>query len=141
MAEWWHTYLEAWNAHDGAAVAAYMAEGATYEDLTLHEKHVGVADIAAFVNGMAPAFSSDYRFETTSFQQSGDSYAAEWRLTGTHDGTEGPMPPTGKQFDIPGVSVGRLEGGKIKQNRDYWDMATFLGQIGMMPAPEGAGAG
>jgi hypothetical protein len=36
------------------------------------------------------------------------------------------------------VSIGVLENGKIKANTDYWDMAQFLTQIGLMPAPEAA---
>jgi steroid delta-isomerase-like uncharacterized protein len=138
MAEWWQPYLDAWNAHDGAAVASYMADGAVYEDVALNETHTGRKDIADFVDRMAPELSTDYRFEPVSFQQSGDAYAGEWRMVGTHNGTAGPFPATGKQFEIRGVSIGRLEGGKIRENRDYWDMANFLGQIGMMPAAEGS---
>ena len=138
MASWWQDYLDAWNTRRGSEVARFMADGATYDDLTLHETHVGPDDIAKFVDGMIEGLSTDYRFDNVSFQQSGDDYAGEWRLTGTHNGAGGPLPPTGKTFEILGVSIGRLEGGKIRQNRDYWDMATFLTQVGLMPAPEGA---
>lgn len=141
MSEWWHPYLQAWNAHDGHAVAEWMAEDARYEDVALGEVHTGRADIAQWIDGMAAQFSSNYHFETVSAQQDGDAYAAEWVMSGTHDGPSGPLPPTGKRFSIRGVSVGVLEGGKIKSNTDYWDMAGFLGQIGMLPAPEGASAG
>jgi steroid delta-isomerase-like uncharacterized protein len=139
MAAWWEPYIDAWNAHDGATVAGYMAEDGVYTDVALGESHTGRADIREWINGMTAQFSSDYRFTTTSFQQSGSSYAAEWTMTGTHDGNSGPFPPTGKAFTLRGVSVGTLDGsGKIKQNTDYWDMASFLGQIGMMPSPEAA---
>jgi steroid delta-isomerase-like uncharacterized protein len=138
MAEWWKDYLGAWNTRDGSRVAAFMADGAVYEDLALHEKHVGADDIRGFVDRMAVEFSDDYRFEHLTFQQSGDDYAAEWRLSGTHNGAAGMLPATGRQFDIQGVSIGRLEGGRIKENRDYWDMVTFLTQVGLMAAPEGA---
>ena len=39
------------------------------------------------------------------------------------------------RFTIWGVSVGRLEGGRIKENTDYWNMVEFLTQVGLMPAP------
>lgn len=138
MAEWWHPYIDAWNRHDGAGVASFMTEGCVYEDVALGETHTGRDDIRDWVNSMIGQFSSNYHFVTTSFQQSGDAYAAEWTLTGTHDGAEGPMPPSGKAFTIRGVSIGTVDGGKIAKNTDYWDMAAFLGQIGMMRAPEGA---
>lgn len=138
MAQWWDSYLDAWNAHDGRAVASFMAEGGTYEDVALGEVHTGREDIAAWVDGMAPQLSSDYHFETVSIIQSGDAYAAEWVMSGTHDGSEGMLPATGKRFSIRGVSVGVLESGRIRRNVDYWDMAGFLSQIGMSPAPAAA---
>jgi len=141
MAEWWQPYLDAWNAHDGRAVAEWMAEDASYEDIALGEVHRGRADIAGWIDGMAAEFSSDFHFETVSAQQDGDAYCAEWVMSGTHDGASAALPATGKRYAIRGVSVGVLEGGKIKRNTDYWDMAGFLGQIGLFPTPEAASAG
>ncbi len=45
------------------------------------------------------------------------------------------IPSTGKRFEVPGVSIGRLREGKIAENHDYWSLATYLGQIGLMPEP------
>jgi hypothetical protein len=36
---------------------------------------------------------------------------------------------------VPGVSIGRLREGKITENHDYWNLVTYLGQIGLMPEP------
>ncbi len=57
-------------------------------------------------------------------------------MSGTNDGAddERGFPATGMRFDIPGVSIGVLRHGKIKENRDYWDMTTYLTQGGLMPA-------
>jgi hypothetical protein len=43
------------------------------------------------------------------------------------------LPATGRKFAVRGVSVGRLEGGKIKENTDYWNMVELLSQLGMLP--------
>jgi steroid delta-isomerase-like uncharacterized protein len=135
MADWMQPYLDAWNSRDGSQVAAFMAEDATYEDLALGQLHSGRDAIATFAAGTAE-FSKDYRFDSVSEQSSGDSYALEWEFTGTHTGDAGPIPATNKPFKIRGVSVGRLDSeGKIKQNRDYWNMADFLVQIGILPPP------
>ena len=40
-------YLEAWNAHDAAAVARYMADDAIYEDVALGRVLHGPSEIAA----------------------------------------------------------------------------------------------
>jgi hypothetical protein len=35
------------------------------------------------------------------------------------------------------VSIGQLDAdGKIKQNRDYWNMAALLTELGILPASE-----
>ena len=135
MANWMETYLDAWNRHDGSAVAAFMAEDATYEDLALGVVHEGREAIESFVDE-AEQFSKDYAFISVSEQQSGDRYAMEWEMFGTNTGEAGGFPATNKPYRIRGVSIGRLDAqGKIQQNRDYWNMADYLVQVGILPAP------
>jgi steroid delta-isomerase-like uncharacterized protein len=130
-----HEYLAAWNSHEGAKVAAYMAADATYEDLALGQLHEGRSAIEAFVSGVEQ-FSDDYSFVPVSEQANGDSYAFEWEMLGTNTGESGGVPATNKPYRIRGVSVGRLDAdGKIKTNRDYWNLADYLTQIGILPPP------
>ena len=135
---WWDEYVKAWNTHDGRAVAACMTSDAVYADPPIGGLNQGRDAIAAWVDSIVPTFSSDYTFESVSFIQSGDRYAAEWVTRGTHDGSSPELPATGRQFAIHGVSFGELEDGRIRRNTDYWNMVEFLVQIGAMPAPEGA---
>jgi len=133
--DWLHQYLDAWNSHDGGQVAAYMAEDATYEDLAINQIHKGRDAIKAFVDE-TNVFSPDYRFTVVSVQQSGDQYATEWEMAGTHLGEAAGLPPTNKPYRIRGISVGRVDAdGKIAENRDYWNMADFLMQVGILPPP------
>ena len=135
MDQWIQQYLDAWNSHDCGKVAAFMAEDATYEDLALGQIHKGRDDIKAFVEE-AEQFSRDYRFVSVTEQQSGDSYAFEWEMAGTNTGEAGGLPATNKPYRIRGVSIGRLNGdGKIQENRDYWNMADYLIQVGVLPPP------
>ena len=134
--DWMDAYLDAWNSRDGSQVTAYMTQDATYEDLALGVLHEGVDAIKVFVEE-AGAFSSDYRFTPVSQQQSGSSYCLEWEMAGTHTGEGGGLPATNKPYLIRGVSVGQLDGnGKIRQNRDYWNMADYLMQVGLIPPPD-----
>jgi steroid delta-isomerase-like uncharacterized protein len=48
------------------------------------------------------------------------------------------IPATGKQFSVRGVSILELEDGKIRRCSDYWDMAEFLKQLGVMSQPQTA---
>jgi steroid delta-isomerase-like uncharacterized protein len=135
MSDWMQQYIDAWDSHDAAKVVAFMAQDATYEDLALGVTHEGRAAIAAFVEE-AEQFSKDYKFTGVSEQASGDRYALEWEMAGTNTGEAGGLPGTNKPYRIRGVSIGRLDAdGKIKENRDYWNMADYLMQVGILPPP------
>ena len=55
-------------------------------------------------------------------------------MIGTNTGGAAGLPATNKPFRIRGVSVGALDSnGKIKHNRDYWNMADYLMQVGVLP--------
>jgi ketosteroid isomerase-like protein len=47
------------------------------------------------------------------------------------DGTE--LPPTGKTVEIPWVSILAVRDGNVASERDYFDQAAFMGQVGLMP--------
>ncbi len=133
MIDWVRRYLDAWNSHDPGKVGAFMATDATYEDFALGVLNGGREEIEAFV-GTVHQLSDDYRFTFVSEQQSGSQYALEWEWAGTNTGELPGLPATNKPFRIRGVSVGRLDGdGKIVENRDYWNMAGYLTQIGILP--------
>ncbi len=130
--EWVERYLEAWNSHDGARVAAFMADDVTYEDLAQGALYQGRAAVEAYVEA-THAFSTDYRFLTISAQSDADQYAIEWEMLGTNNGEAGGIPPTNKEYRIRGVSVGRVnEEGRIRSNRDYWNFADYVTQVGLL---------
>jgi steroid delta-isomerase-like uncharacterized protein len=126
-------YLAAWNAHDPAAVARYMADDAIYEDVALGRVLHGRSEIAAFVEE-ATRSSSDFRFEEVSLFTAGSDYANEWIMTGTNDREVQGVPATGRSFRVRGASVGKLDtSGRIVENRDYYNLAELFAQLGMRP--------
>ena len=129
-------YLDAWNAHDPAAVARYMADDAIYEDIALGRVLHGPSEIAAFVEEATRA-SSDFRFEEVSLFSAGSDYANEWIMTGTNDREVQGVPATGRSFRVRGASVGKLDAsGRIVENRDYYNLAEMLAQLGIQPAAQ-----
>jgi len=57
-------------------------------------------------------------------------------MSGTNTGEGGGLPATNKAFRIRGGSIGRRgPEGEIIHNRDYWNMADYLTQVGIFPAP------
>jgi len=127
-------YLDAWNAHDPAAVARHMAASAIYEDVALGRVLHGPSEIAKFVEE-ATRSSSDFRFEVVSLFTAGSNYANEWVMLGTNDRALPGVPATGRSFHVRGASVGKLDSsGLIVENRDYYNLAELLTQLGLPPA-------
>jgi steroid delta-isomerase-like uncharacterized protein len=139
---WVRSYMDAWNAHDPAAVAEHMTEDVVYVDLGINERMEGRAAVREFVGPMETTFSSDYHFDFSGALVDGEAYALEWTMSGTNDGASPQLglPATGHRFAIPGVSIGRLRDGTIAENRDYYNLAGYLMQVGLMPAPGAASA-
>lgn len=63
-------------------------------------------------------------------------------MSGTNDGADPQhgLPATGHRFEIPGVTIGRMRDGKIAENKDYYNLAGYLMQVGLMPSPQSASA-
>ena len=55
----------------------------------------------------------------------------EVRLTMTHDGPLGGLPPTGRRVDIRGASILRLEAGFVEEHRFYTNMQESASQLGL----------
>jgi steroid delta-isomerase-like uncharacterized protein len=133
--EWVHRYLNAWNSHDGDEVAAFMSEDVVYEDLAGGATYHGRTEVAGYV-AATHVWSGDYRFVVVTTQSSGSSYATEWEMLGTNTGELGGIAPTGKPYRIRGVSVGQLNAaGEIATNRDYFNLADYLAQVGLFTMP------
>jgi steroid delta-isomerase-like uncharacterized protein len=41
------------------------------------------------------------------------------------------IPATDKPFEVRGSSIVEFRDGKISRNSDYWDLATYLRQVGL----------
>lgn len=126
-------YAAAWNAHDGAAVAALVT--GTYVDPTLAEPVRG-GEIATMVDGLCAAFP-DLRFEHVSSTAQDDRVVFEWRMRGTNDGA--PLPgapaPTGGTVDLPGVDVITTADGQLVDVIGYFDQKAFVEQLGLQTIP------
>lgn len=133
-------FLAGWNAQDGSAVAALFSPDGAYHDAALNETLSGREGIEGFVKLAYEEFSSDMTFDKGYAVERPDGYAVEWVMRGTHDRSGPKLPATGKTFTVPGVSIGEVRDGLIVRNTDYWSLATFLVQAGLMPAPAGTTA-
>ena len=56
-------------------------------------------------------------------------------MSGTHNGDLPGLPATGNRFSsIRGATIVELAGGKIRRNSDYWDAASLMKQVGLLPS-------
>jgi len=122
-------YFAAWNAHDGAGVAALV--GGSYVDPTLPAPIRG-DDLAAYVDALCAAFP-DLAFVAEPPIVDGSTVVGRWRMTGTNDGA--PLPgapaPTGGRIDLPGVDVVTTRDGRVLDVVGYFDQKAFVEQLGL----------
>jgi steroid delta-isomerase-like uncharacterized protein len=69
----------------------------------------------------------------------GDKAATRWTVRGTHQGeVEEFGPPTGRQVEFQGITIHRIEGGKIVEEWERYDNLSILQQLGLVPEQEQA---
>ena len=64
----------------------------------------------------------------------GDQVATRYTIRGTHRGeTEEFGPPTERQMELEGITIHRIEGGKIVEEWERYDNLSALQQLGLAP--------
>jgi steroid delta-isomerase-like uncharacterized protein len=122
-------WAKLWSAHDMQRLLQIFTGDAVYEDVTMGAVNRGAAAITTFGEGFLAGFP-DVTFELQSSFANGINGGAEWVMRGTHSGNLPNLPATGKRVEVRGASIFEFAGDKIRRCSDYWDMATFLKQLG-----------
>ena len=65
----------------------------------------------------------------------GDMVAARWSSRATHLGEYAGVSPTGNEVEFTGISVYRIEGGRIAESWNNEDRYGLMRQIGAVPEP------
>jgi steroid delta-isomerase-like uncharacterized protein len=64
----------------------------------------------------------------------GDKVVTRWTIRGTHQGEiEEFGPPTGRQAELQGITIHRIEDGKIVEEWNRYDNLSLLQQLGLAP--------
>lgn len=93
----------------------------------------GPEGVKEFVSTYLVAFP-DARITVDEQLAEGDLVATRWSARGTHEGELMDLEPTGKKVTVTGLTISRLEGGKIVEEFQNWDFAGMLRQIEAAPA-------
>lgn len=119
----------AWNLHDPDKVAASFTEDAVYEDVTAGHISRGRAEVRKWAEGGFAAVEN-FKIEVVSSSFHNGRGVAEWVWSGTDKG----LFKTGKNFSVRGVSVFEVRRGKISRYKEFYDFATIMRQVGLLPA-------
>jgi steroid delta-isomerase-like uncharacterized protein len=125
-------YLAALNSHDAERIASLWTEDGVLDDVASGQVTHGKKELKASFSDIFTAFPN-VKWELKSFFSAGDRIAAEWVETGTQTGDWVGIPATGKSYSIRGASLLELRKSKISRETYYWNLATFLQQLGLMP--------
>jgi steroid delta-isomerase-like uncharacterized protein len=132
-------WVLAWSSSenkDPERLLALFADDCVFEDVTFGIVARGKDELRRFVNG-AFAAVPDFTYGVTRRFATRQWAAIEWVMSGTHKGDFPGIPATGKRFSsVRGTSILELEAGTIRRESDYWDAATFMRQVGLLPSQE-----
>jgi predicted ester cyclase len=92
----------------------------------------GPQGVKDFVQQYLGAFS-DGRITVDEQIAEGDMVATRWTGRGTHDGELMGIAPTRKQATVSGITMSRLQNGKVVEEWTNWDTLGMLQQLGAVP--------
>jgi steroid delta-isomerase-like uncharacterized protein len=126
-------WATAWSSHETEKVLALFTDNCVYEDVTFDVVNHGREKLRAFADGTFAAVP-DFKVELKARFVAGNWAAMEWVMSGTHKGDFPGLPATHKRFSsVQGATIVELQEGKIQRCSDYWDAATFMRQVGLLP--------
>lgn len=126
--------LVAYSKKDWDAVRASITSDFVYDEVATRRKVKGIEQVLPVWQGWATALpDSKATFHGT--YVSGNTVILEVTWQGTHKGPlqtpKGEIAATGKHIDLRACNVIEVSGEKAKLQRQYFDMATLLEQLGI----------
>ena len=128
--------VDAFNASDWERCKAALVPDALYDEVATSRRLKGVGDIIPCWQAWKGAMP-DVRGNVTNAVASGNTVVLEVTWAGTHTGPlagpKGAIPATGKHQTTRAGWVFNFDGGQIKESRHYFDMLSFMQQLGILP--------
>ena len=124
-------HMESENRHEFDVTMATF-DHPRYEIIPTGDVYDGEEEVAAYFQQTRAAFP-DQRNELIAMHHADDAVLVEFWLKGTHEGELRGFAPTGKEFTCRCLAVFEFEGEGLVCERVYFDTATILGQLGLLP--------
>jgi len=129
---------EAFNEGKLGVIDELIAPSFVNHDPATPEPIRGPEDFKEFVKTYRSAFP-DLRVTIEDQIAEGDKVVSRWSARGTQKGELLGMPASGKQATVTGISIDKIEGGKIVESWNNWDTLGMLQQLGAIPETARAG--
>jgi steroid delta-isomerase-like uncharacterized protein len=124
-------HVDAENRQDVAATLATF-DHPRYE--VNGEESDGEDAVTDLLEDLLTAFP-DFHAEEERLHHADDAVITEGRITGTHAGTFSGIPPTGRRISYPVVAIFEFEEDRLVCEKVFFDTATVLVQLGVLPDP------
>lgn len=120
------------NDRDRDALTDIFAENCTFQ-LELVELH-GVDEYTEYLQGIYEAFP-DLTLTFEELVGEGDLVVIHYTITGTHEGEFRGIEPTGREFEVSGMRMARIEDGEIVEVTGETRNLSLLSQLGVVELP------
>jgi steroid delta-isomerase-like uncharacterized protein len=128
-------FEEVWKKGRLSAVDEMLAEGAVMHGLgEAGQDTRGAEAFKPFVQKLRGAFP-DIEVTIEQTIEQGDLIASRWVARMTHSGDDLGVPATGKRVSVTGMSIARIQDGKMVEGWNNWDMLALMDQIGATQTP------
>ena len=122
-------FTELFGTDDGSRADEVLDSDVVFHGLADGDLH-GIAATKGFIAAYRAAFP-DARSSVEAQVAEGDMVVTRWRARGTHRGPLGELPPTGRAFDVGGITMERIADGRIVE---VWVARDELGLLRQLAA-------
>ena len=123
-------YKEAvWDKHDQSAIDEFVDPEFVHHNPALGQ-NAGREGLRQTLAALFSAFP-DVNLTHEHLIAEGDMVVEHWTARGTHRGPLMGIAPTNRAVTIAGVDIYRYKGGKRVEAWTYWDVQSFMNQLGV----------
>ena len=130
---------EAFNQRDFAAMTSRYADSISWIDHAQGRTFRTTQEFTGDFLANWVRASSDIRLTQLRYSDAGQTVVSRFTAVGTQDGPLGPVPATGKPFELALCEMWHFDPtGRVVAGDLYYDQLTLLVQLGVMPQPSAA---
>ncbi len=128
------TYSHVWDEIINHGKLDMFNDSIFTKDLVMHGNPdaIGIDSARAMYANYVTGFSN-IQFTIKDVFGQGNKLVKHWNFKGKHTGTFFGIQATGNNVDIDGVTLVRMQNGKIAEERDFLDNLEFFQQLGLIP--------